>query len=126
LLEKRSDDEIAYLYENASALLFLSKGEGFGLPLVEAASRGTRILCSDLPVFHEIAGDAATYVTSDTAEGLAEEIAAWWVRFKDGLVPHSKNMSRLTWEQSAEKLLDVVIDGSWCWPESGVNPKGET
>jgi glycosyltransferase involved in cell wall biosynthesis len=72
-----SDSEIAHLFRNAAALLFPSKGEGFGLPLIEAAQYGTPIICSDIPVFREVAGAHVTYVGVDHAAGLAEEIGAW-------------------------------------------------
>lgn len=115
LFERTSDAEIGYLYQNAAALLFLSKGEGFGLPLVEAAHYGTPIICSDLPVFHEIAGDHATYVKIEDAAFLARDIGGWWDRFKAGAKLSSADMPRLSWEQSAEALIDVVIGQNWYW-----------
>jgi glycosyltransferase involved in cell wall biosynthesis len=57
-----SDGAIAALLDGASALLFPSFTEGYGLPLVEALARGTPVICSDLPVCREVAGDAATYL----------------------------------------------------------------
>lgn len=49
--------ELTYLYEHAQALIHPSKAEGFGLPVIEAASFGTPIIASDIPVFNEILGD---------------------------------------------------------------------
>jgi glycosyltransferase involved in cell wall biosynthesis len=113
LLEHPTDQEIADLYEHAYGLLFLSKGEGFGLPLVEAASHGVPIVCSDLPVFREVAGDFATYVDADDAGILASQLTAWLRRRRANDVPDSRAMPRLTWEQSADALLRVVVDGEW-------------
>ena len=56
-----SDPALAALVQGAAGLLFPSRAEGFGLPLIEALSLGTRVLCNDLPVFREIAGDKAVY-----------------------------------------------------------------
>lgn len=56
------DRDVAHLLGNARALLFPSFTEGFGLPLLEALALDTPIVCSDLPVFREIAGDAAHYL----------------------------------------------------------------
>jgi len=64
VLDAPSDQDVSFLYGHAAGLLYLSKGEGFGLPLLEAANHGTPIICSDIPVFHEIAGDFATYVVN--------------------------------------------------------------
>ncbi|MBB2188721.1 glycosyltransferase family 4 protein [Gluconacetobacter azotocaptans] len=57
-----SDVVVADLVRNARALLFPSFAEGFGLPLLEALSLGIPCLCSDLPVFREIAGDLPGYL----------------------------------------------------------------
>ncbi|ACI50435.1 glycosyl transferase group 1 [Gluconacetobacter diazotrophicus PA1 5] len=57
-----SDVVVADLVRGARALLFPSFAEGFGLPLLEALSMGTPCLCSDLPVFREIAGDLPCYL----------------------------------------------------------------
>ncbi|SKA02988.1 Glycosyltransferase involved in cell wall bisynthesis [Trichlorobacter thiogenes] len=56
-----SDSELANWLQYAQALLFPSFVEGFGLPLVEALACGTPVIASDLPVFHEIAGDLPDY-----------------------------------------------------------------
>ena len=115
LVERPTDRDIAALYAKASGLLFLSKGEGFGLPLVEAANYGVPIVCSDLPVFREVAGSAATYVASGSARDLAEALSAWWERCQGGQVPDTRSMPRLTWAESAEELLNVITGGSWLW-----------
>jgi glycosyltransferase involved in cell wall biosynthesis len=126
LLEHPTDVEVASLYEHAAGLLFLSKGEGFGLPLVEAANYGAAILCSDIPVFREIAGHHATFSTAVDAVDLASEIAAWNTMREAGRIPSSSEMPRLTWEQSAEQLLGVVLEDSWLQEDPGDgNPDAE-
>lgn len=57
-----SNEELAWLYSTADAFIFLSLDEGFGMPLLEALSFGTKVLASDIPVFREIMGDAAMFV----------------------------------------------------------------
>lgn len=57
-----SDEELSRLYAEATALLVPSVYEGFGLMLLEAMERGVPVICSDIPVFHEVAGDAALFV----------------------------------------------------------------
>jgi glycosyltransferase involved in cell wall biosynthesis len=104
-----SDDELHWLYANASGLLYPSKSEGFGLPLVEAAAAGIPIVCSDIPVFHEIATEYATYVRIDCSRHLADDISAWWAAAQAGNIPDSSRLPKLTWEQSAEQLLEVIL-----------------
>ncbi|HAU99194.1 MAG: hypothetical protein UX04_C0001G0110 [Microgenomates group bacterium GW2011_GWF2_45_18] len=65
IIEHPSDDELAELYTNAFAFLFPSSSEGFGLPGLEAMSRECPVVCSDIPIFHEVYGDAVLYVHFD-------------------------------------------------------------
>ena len=112
LIERASDDDIDYLYAKAAGLLFLSKGEGFGLPLVEAAHHGIPIICSDIQVFREIAGDFGTYVSWDV-NLMATELHKWWQDKQSGLLPNTRQMPRLSWKESGAMLMDVVINENW-------------
>lgn len=55
------DAALSSIVQGAAGMLFPSYAEGFGLPPVEALVLGTRVLCNDLPVLHEIMGDKAVY-----------------------------------------------------------------
>lgn len=113
LFEGPSDADIHFLYSKSSGLFFPSMGEGFGLPLIEAANYGIPIICSDIPVFHEIASRYATYVNISNSAQLAKDLAIWWGNCQKHNVPQSNGMPRLTWEQSAEMLLDVLMKDNW-------------
>ena len=60
-LGRVSDEELVRLYNQAVCFIFPSLYEGFGLPPIEAMSCGCQVLVSDIPVLHEVCGDAATY-----------------------------------------------------------------
>lgn len=62
--------------ELGSALMMVhpSRGEGFGLPLLEAMACGTPMILSDIPVLREVAGEAALYVPPDDAAGWAQAV----------------------------------------------------
>ena len=60
------DSEMHDLYDIADAVLFISKSENFGLPLIEAALSKTPIFVSELAVFHEILGDNVQYIDYKT------------------------------------------------------------
>ena len=77
IVRDASDAELDYGYRHASALVIASAAEGFGLPIVEAFQHGLPILCSDIPVFREIADGHATFFDLGAPNGLAEALDAF-------------------------------------------------
>jgi glycosyltransferase involved in cell wall biosynthesis len=68
------DEDLAALYRLAECLVFPSLSEGFGLPGVEAMAAGCPVVCSNIPVFKEVYGDAATYFDPKKPKEIAEKI----------------------------------------------------
>jgi glycosyltransferase involved in cell wall biosynthesis len=66
-----TDEEIVRLFSGAKAFVFPSFAEGFGLPPLEAMAAGVPVVCSDIPVFREVYGDAVLYVDPSRAEAIA-------------------------------------------------------
>lgn len=108
-----SDELLEALYRDATGLLMASEGEGFGLPLVEAARQGLPILCRDLPVFREVAGAHAFYFSADDGGALAEAIGEWLVLAAGGQVPDSSAIPSISWHDSARSLVATVLDAGW-------------
>lgn len=108
-LEGASDEMLLMLYEGAAGLLAPSEGEGFGLPLIEAAQHGLPILARKLPVFQEVMGEHAYYFEGLTADALATATRTWLALHLEGKAPHSGKMSWLTWDESASQLLKVIL-----------------
>ena len=104
------DEMLDQVYRNTQALLAASVGEGFGLPLIEAAQYGLSIIARDIPVFREVAGKHAYYFSGDV-DALAEALKNWLSLGSDA--PSSSYLSRLTWHQSSRQLVDVVLGGKW-------------
>ncbi len=73
------EGEVSALYQLADALFFPSTGEGFGLPLLEAAAHRLPVWCSDLPVHREVLGPLAQFFDprEDPAE-VSARIVQWW------------------------------------------------
>ena len=67
-----STDELAYLYKNCRYLLFVSKGEGFGLPVLEAIQFGKTVLCSRQSAIPEVAGSILYYVDAFNVSSIKE------------------------------------------------------
>lgn len=107
-LEGISDEYLEKVYANASCLIAASYGEGFGLPLIEAAQHKLPIIARDIPVFREVAGEHAFYFDSKEPEALAASIQQWLALYQQDKHPRSDNMPWLTWEQSSENLIRVI------------------
>jgi len=69
-----SDETLRALYAGARAFVFPSLAEGFGLPPLEAMASGVPVVCSDIPVFREVYGDAVGYVDPNLPESIAEGV----------------------------------------------------
>ena len=68
------DSDLAVLYSNALALLFPSRYEGFGIPVLEAMAAGAPVICSGAGALPEVAGDAALRVAPQDINGMFEAI----------------------------------------------------
>jgi alpha-1,3-rhamnosyl/mannosyltransferase len=62
------------LYAGASAFVFPSRYEGFGLPVLEAMSYGAPVISSDAAAVKEVSGDAALIFPAGDAAALATAI----------------------------------------------------
>jgi glycosyltransferase involved in cell wall biosynthesis len=111
--DNASDAFLAQLYSRCTALLAPSQGEGFGLPLVEAAQHGLPIIARDLPVFREVAGDHAFYFSGVSADELASAIERWLSLHSRGEHPKPDGLAWADWQRSAGSLEDVVLNGRW-------------
>lgn len=70
------DDALPGLMASAEAVVYPSRYEGYGLPVIEALATGTAVVSSDLPVFREVAGDSAEYFDPVDPADLARAISA--------------------------------------------------
>ncbi len=110
-LEGISDEYLGKIYASSTCLVAASEGEGFGLPLIEAARHKLPIIARDIPVFREVAGCHAFYFKGLEPQALAGAVRHWLELNKQGKAPRSDNMPWLTWKQSAERLKQIIIEG---------------
>ncbi|MFJ3489244.1 glycosyltransferase family 4 protein [Leifsonia aquatica] len=105
-----SPAELDELFGRASVVAVPSLFEGFGLPVLEGMSRGRAVVCSDLPVLHETAGDAASYVAPTDPEAWAAELARLLADppAREGLVAAgTARAAAFSWQSTAERTLAV-------------------
>lgn len=95
-------------YQKASLTIFLSHYEGFGLPILEAAFYKKPILLSDIPVFHEVAGDSAYYCDQNSADEIAKAITAVFKVKKLAYPSYTKLEQRYSWRDIADRLAGAL------------------
>lgn len=108
-----SDEYLTKIYNTADCLLAASEGEGFGLPLIEAAQYDIPILARDIAVFHEVAGEYALFFDGTSNVSIQEGILQWIRRYESGDYPRSGNMPYLSWQESARMLFNVIVNDNW-------------
>jgi glycosyltransferase involved in cell wall biosynthesis len=99
-----SDGALAAAYRGALCLIVPSTREGFCLPVIEAQQSGTPVICSDIPVLREVAGDGALYFDPNDPSALADRlqrIAADSVVRERLAVAGWRNALRFSWSRTA-------------------------
>ncbi len=110
-MDSIGDHYLDELYSVSHCLIAPSKGEGFGLPLIEAAQHRLPIIARDLTVFREVAGEYAYYFEDDDdPEILANTIGNWLDLHQEGKHPKSDEMPWLTWKESADQLMGLIVE----------------
>jgi len=104
-----SDTELDYCYHHATALVFPSLAEGFGLPLVEALYKGLPVLASDIPIFREVGKDFCTYFDISQPVSLAKIIIDIENKGKMPKVRKPEEYQLLDWKDSCRELLSKAV-----------------
>ena len=107
-LDGISDEYLDKIYEASTCLILPSQGEGFGLPLIEAAQHKKPIIARELPVFREVAGDNVLYFRGLDPYELASVIIEWLDLYTKNFHPKSENIRYLTWSESALQLKKIL------------------
>ncbi len=95
-------EELIRLYQRAACLVFPSRYEGFGLPVVEAMACGTPVVAAPEPAMQEVAGDAAIF-TEDLADGVRRALAGRERLAAAGL----ERAQAFSWRETARITADV-------------------
>lgn len=105
-----TDEEYQELLKSTTALVSLSKAEGYGLPLVEAMNVGTPVIATDMPIFREVGAEAISYVDPQNPDEFARAVreltdpAVWEAASQAGL----ERAGFYTWTKSAQQLIELA------------------
>jgi len=107
-----SDEYLEKIYASSTCFIMASEGEGFGLPIIEAARHKLPIIARDIPIFREIAGDSAYYFPNDKSpQTLANTIENWLNLYKENKHPKPDGIKYITWKENVKRLLEVILEG---------------
>lgn len=115
-IDDASDEYVEQLYAACSGVLVASRGEGLGLPLLDAAQHRKGILARDIPVFREVAPSGVIFFNGDTAEDMATALDACrsqdWTSHLD--------IGQVSWRETAQQLIQLAtqlpaerLEGLW-------------
>ena len=103
------------VYEAADVFVYPSLCESFGFPLVEAMTSGLPIVAADLPLNHEMCGDAAVYYPAREPDALAGEIVrvARDERLRAALGAAGRlRARRFSWDDHVDQVMAVVREAA--------------
>jgi glycosyltransferase involved in cell wall biosynthesis len=107
-----SDPELGWLYTHASAYVFPSLMEGFGLPGLEAMSYGTPVVSSNATCLPEVYGQAAHYFnptdTSDMAEAIDQVLSDDKIRTRLSKAGY-KQIKKYSWKKMAKETHAIYM-----------------
>lgn len=102
--------ELPYIYTGASAFLYTSLRESFGLPLLEAMASGVPVITSGTSAIPEVAGEGALLVDPTDPEAIAQEL----VNLEEDSVLYGEQVQYglersllFSWNQTARRLLNI-------------------
>ena len=109
-----SDEELALAYSGAVALVYPSKYEGFGMPVLEAMACGCPVITCANSSIPEVAGDAAIYVQDDDVNALANALC----EVQKPSIRHSlitaglAQAKKFSWSKMAKTVSSALIDAT--------------
>lgn len=102
--------DVMTYYEDCDALVFLSKAESYGLPLIEAMWLGKPIICADLPYARSICADGAIYFDPDSFVSFVRAVESLNSTLARGEIKDwSKERKKIpkSWAKVAQSFVDV-------------------
>lgn len=100
------------LIASSRMFVFPSKFEGFGLPILEAMASGVPVVCSDMPVLHEVADQAAVYFDPDNPEDIKNKMEQVYQEARLREIFIDKGFQRakeFSWTKCAKETLNYIL-----------------
>ena len=112
-LSRIPDEDKPGIYHGASLFVWPSLYEGFGIPILEAQASGVPVVSSNAASMPEVAGDSAVLFDPHDTKAIASAIERVLTDedLRKGLIAKGyENIKRFSWDKSAQKLHDIIIN----------------
>ncbi len=105
-----SDQQYAEALADNSLFVSASLDEGYGLPVAEAQALGVPAVISDLPIFHEVAGEGALYFDPSSPADFAKKVKLATQSSEYQTLSHAGILQsqKFSWDESAATLLKAI------------------
>lgn len=110
-----SDDELRAAYSGATALVYPSKYEGFGMPVAEALACGCPVITCPNASIPEVAGDAAIYVKDDNIEEMIDALCeVQKLKIRNRLMAQGlEQAQKFSWSNMADIVSSALIKSTF-------------
>ena len=107
---KVSESYLSRLYASAFALLYISRFEGFGIPIIEAMKSNIPVITSNTTSMPEVTGDAALLADPDNVEGITTQMLALDdnAQRRQLIEAGSLRAKMFTWDRTANLLWQSI------------------
>ncbi len=109
LITDATDHELEYCYQHSAALIFPSKAEGFGLPIVEALQHGLPVLASGIPIHREVGREWCSYFDLNSSDELADLMLTVLEGNAASLTPPPETYPPRTWLECTRRLIQGCL-----------------
>ena len=106
-----SQTDLIHLYKGASALIYPSQIEGFGIPPLEALACGTPVIASNIPVLREVLGESAFFFTIGNIDSWTQALSdiSDSEKIQNINCFRQATLQKWSWEASGGKLIQALL-----------------